>query len=69
VAIATRKGSGLVDALTVATNGLIADGSYTRSLMRWAFSRKRWAARKAIHLDCRSSDAFGCALLIKQRRI
>ncbi|BCZ85640.1 ABC transporter substrate-binding protein (plasmid) [Paraburkholderia terrae] len=35
VAIATRKGSGLVDALTVATNGLIADGSYTRSLARW----------------------------------
>jgi polar amino acid transport system substrate-binding protein len=30
-----RKGSGLVDALTVATNGLIADGSYTRSLTRW----------------------------------
>ena len=35
VAIATRKGSGLADALTVATNDLIADGSYTRSLARW----------------------------------
>nr|WP_230412946.1 ABC transporter substrate-binding protein [Paraburkholderia antibiotica] len=35
VAIATRKGSGLMDALTVATNGLIADGTYRRSLARW----------------------------------
>ena len=35
VAIATRKGSGLAGALTAATNGLIADGSYLRSLARW----------------------------------
>ncbi|MFT4192690.1 MAG: ABC transporter substrate-binding protein [Comamonas sp.] len=35
VAIATRKGSGLAAALTLATNGLIADGSYARILKRW----------------------------------
>ncbi len=36
VAVTTRKGSGLVDALGVATNGLILNGSYTRALDRWA---------------------------------
>ena len=35
VAITTRKGSGLADALTVATNGLIEDGTYARILERW----------------------------------
>ncbi|SMG59870.1 ABC transporter substrate-binding protein [Paraburkholderia susongensis] len=35
VAIATRKDSGLMNALTVATNGLIANGAYLRSLARW----------------------------------
>ncbi|MCC8396140.1 ABC transporter substrate-binding protein [Paraburkholderia sp. MMS20-SJTR3] len=35
VAIATRKGSGLMDALTVATNGLIAAGTYRRLLALW----------------------------------
>lgn len=35
VAIATRKASGLVDALTIATNGLIKDGLYSKALSRW----------------------------------
>lgn len=35
VAITTRKGSGLANALTIATNGLIADGTYTKILERW----------------------------------
>jgi polar amino acid transport system substrate-binding protein len=35
VAIATRKGSGLADALTIATNDLIRDGRYGRALARW----------------------------------
>ncbi|MCO7728663.1 ABC transporter substrate-binding protein [Brucella intermedia] len=35
VAITTRKGSGLADALTVATNGLMEDGSYAKILKRW----------------------------------
>lgn len=35
VAITTRKGSGLADALTAATNGLIENGSYARILDRW----------------------------------
>ncbi len=35
VAITTRKGSGLVDALTIATNGLIANGRFRQSLARW----------------------------------
>jgi polar amino acid transport system substrate-binding protein len=38
VAVATRKGSGLVDALTVATNGLIAEGAYSRSLAHWGIA-------------------------------
>ena len=36
VAITTRKGSGLADALTLATNGLIQSGQYTQALQRWA---------------------------------
>jgi polar amino acid transport system substrate-binding protein len=35
VAITTRKGSGLADALTIATNSLIASGDYARILDRW----------------------------------
>jgi polar amino acid transport system substrate-binding protein len=35
VAIATRKGSGLVDALTLATNTLIQNGRYGQALARW----------------------------------
>ncbi|KUL94290.1 ABC transporter substrate-binding protein [Bosea sp. WAO] len=35
VAITTRKGSGLVDALTIATNNLIANGKFRQSLARW----------------------------------
>ncbi|MFK0683294.1 ABC transporter substrate-binding protein [Ochrobactrum sp. BD67] len=35
VAITTRKGSGLADALTIATNGLIDDGTYAEILKRW----------------------------------
>lgn len=35
VAIATRKGSGLVDALTIAANGVIDNGLYAKALSRW----------------------------------
>lgn len=35
VAITTRKGSGLAEALTMSTNGLIANGSYAKLLERW----------------------------------
>ena len=35
VAITTRKGSGLADALTRATNDLIASGKYRQALARW----------------------------------
>ncbi|MBP1872965.1 polar amino acid transport system substrate-binding protein [Ensifer adhaerens] len=35
VAITTRKGSGIADALTVATNGLIENGTYAKILDRW----------------------------------
>lgn len=35
VAIATRKGSGLADALTLATNNLIRNGVYAKILDRW----------------------------------
>lgn len=40
VAIATRKGSGLVDALTIATNGLIENGLYGKALARWSISEE-----------------------------
>lgn len=36
VAIATRKDSGLAAALTIATNGLIENGTYAKALDRWA---------------------------------
>ncbi len=35
VAVATRKGAGLAEALTVAANGLIAGGRYADALLRW----------------------------------
>jgi polar amino acid transport system substrate-binding protein len=35
VAVATRKGSGLADAVTLAANGLIAGGQYRAALARW----------------------------------
>lgn len=35
VAVTTRKGSGLADPISVALNGLIADGVYGRTLERW----------------------------------
>lgn len=40
VAITTRKGSGLADSLTIATNGLIASGDYARILDRWHLSEE-----------------------------
>jgi polar amino acid transport system substrate-binding protein len=40
VAITTRKGSGLANALTVATNGLIKSGKYARTLTRWSLSEE-----------------------------
>jgi len=36
VAIATKKGSGLANALTAATNALIANGTYGKVLARWS---------------------------------
>ncbi|MDF3840010.1 ABC transporter substrate-binding protein [Cupriavidus basilensis] len=36
VGIATRRGSGLAEALTIATNGLIKSGKYTQALARWS---------------------------------
>lgn len=36
VGIATRKGSGLAQALTIATNGLIQSGKYAQALTRWS---------------------------------
>jgi polar amino acid transport system substrate-binding protein len=43
VAIATRKGSGLANALTVATNGLIRGGQYRASLARWGLASEALA--------------------------
>nr|WP_298100893.1 ABC transporter substrate-binding protein [uncultured Shinella sp.] len=40
VAITTRKGSGLAEALTVATNGLIDSGLYAKILERWHLSEE-----------------------------
>ena len=40
VAITTRKGSGLADALTVATNGLIESGVYAKNLDHWHLSEE-----------------------------
>ncbi len=43
VAITTRKGSGLAEALTVAINGLIEDGSYAKILARWQLEEETLA--------------------------
>ncbi|TRL42288.1 MULTISPECIES: ABC transporter substrate-binding protein [Rhizobium] len=43
VAITTRKGSGLANALTIATNGLIASGDYAKILDRWQLSEEALA--------------------------
>ena len=40
VAVATRKGSGLAVALTTATNGLIRNGVYGKTLARWALTEE-----------------------------
>ena len=40
VAIATRKGSGLAKALTLATNDLIANGRYRQMLVRWSLAEE-----------------------------
>ncbi|MGF9564838.1 ABC transporter substrate-binding protein [Neorhizobium sp. JUb45] len=40
VAIATRKGSGLADALTLATNNLIRNGVYAKILDRWQLAEE-----------------------------
>lgn len=40
VAIATRKGAGLADALTLATNHLIRSGAYARILDRWKLAEE-----------------------------
>ncbi len=44
VAVATRKGSGLADALTIVTNGLIASGLYGRALARWGLTEEALAS-------------------------
>jgi polar amino acid transport system substrate-binding protein len=40
VAITTRKGSGLADALTLAANGLIKSGKYRQALDRWRLAEE-----------------------------
>lgn len=40
VAITTRKGSGLADALTLATNDLIKSGAYAKILDRWQLAEE-----------------------------
>jgi polar amino acid transport system substrate-binding protein len=40
VAVTTRKGSGLADALTLATNDLIKNGLYAKVLSRWQLSEE-----------------------------
>lgn len=41
VAVATRKGSGVAEALTIALNGLIAGGQYDQALERWGLAEER----------------------------
>jgi polar amino acid transport system substrate-binding protein len=43
VAITTRKGSGLGDALTLATNNLITNGKYRKALARWGLEEEALA--------------------------
>ena len=44
VAITTRKGSGLAQALTIAGNGLIKAGKYQQALTRWSLNEEALAA-------------------------
>ncbi|NTI78689.1 transporter substrate-binding domain-containing protein [Rhizobium rhizogenes] len=46
VAITTRKGSGLADALTLATNDLIKRGIYAQVLARWQLSEEALPASR-----------------------
>ncbi|CAN7443866.1 ABC transporter substrate-binding protein [Devosia sp. LjRoot16] len=41
IAVATRKGAGLADALTAAINGLIANGKYIEALKRWGLDAEK----------------------------
>jgi polar amino acid transport system substrate-binding protein len=41
IAVATKKGAGLADALTAAINGLIADGKYLEALKRWGLEAEQ----------------------------
>lgn len=43
VAVTTRKGAGLAEALTVATNELIANGRYAQALARWGLQAEALA--------------------------
>jgi polar amino acid transport system substrate-binding protein len=38
IAVATRKGSGLAEAVTAALNAQIANGNYTKTLDRWGLA-------------------------------
>ncbi len=41
IAVATKKGAGLADALTAAINGLIANGKYIEALKRWGLDAEQ----------------------------
>lgn len=41
IAVATKKGAGLADALTAAINGLIANGKYIEALKRWGLDAEK----------------------------
>jgi len=41
IAVATKKGAGLADALTAAINGLIANGKYLEALKRWGLDAEQ----------------------------
>lgn len=43
IAVTTRKGSGLADAVTQAVNGLIANGKYLETLTRWGLEAEKLA--------------------------
>ena len=43
VAITTRKGSGLANALTIAANGVIQNGKYGQALARWGLAEEALA--------------------------
>ncbi len=57
VAITTRKGSGLADALTIATNGLIKDGTYAKILDHWHLSEEALLKHpRPTRPACRNTD-------------